>query len=1258
VVEDAQRSRKVAFSLLQWLAEQDGAQPARTLATPVEELAERLGLDVAAFHPAGPHAATLGWLEPDENLIYLRADLATPARRFTLAHEIGHALLHRPGGLARLIASGRLDPPDASDTADLAVCDAADFDTSPDLTASGDETLSPSQAYSARARRESEANAFASCLLLPDDRLIPAYLRSRVAGRGHLRRLAGDFGVSEEVLLRRLVALLMPTPADPPDPQEVSEVSAEPRAAAVSHLAALDATQRVAAETPAPALVVAGPGTGKTNTLVARVAHLVCEQGVAPSHILALTFSNKAAREMRERLERLLLEPASGLDPGLSAQEMPAISTIHAFCGDLLRRYAPLVGLRPDFRLITETDGYLLLRTLAPALALDYYQPLAAPALHFPALLRAISRAKDELAGPHEYAAAAQALRASAETPEQFEAAERAEEVARVYAAYQAALDARGDADFGDMVRLAVRLLREQPDVLAEVQTEHEHVLVDEFQDINRAMGVLLQVLTAGRQSLWAVGDANQAIYRFRGASPANLAQFSAEYPGAHVHTLRRNYRSVPAVLDAAFGFARYALHAGDDAALEATRPASGDTPAITFAAAADETHELAGLARAIREREQAGRPLAEQVVLCRTRRQCQRVAAALADAGIRTQLATPLLDEPEVKDLLAVVTLAADRSGMGLLRAGNIADHAYSPAEAQAVLRAARERHVAPLALLTGDLASVPQVSVRSAHALKRLAAAVAQMRQAPDTVTGLARYLFGQTGIGRRLLGGMRDNDAPATMRAGHIAQVLALAQTYEDQRRAALPGEPTTRGAAWGGLLDYVRVVSVTRGEGAGIQEAPGAVAGVRVMTVHASKGLEFGVVYLPGLADRRFPLQRRADPAPLPPALVEGLPAEEDAHLIEEACLFFVALTRARDELVLSAADHYGRAHYSLSPFVPPLIARLGRDLRRTAWSAHPDDGGDLRLVSPEPARRPAPSTRLPLATTPTAGPLSAGELETYSRCPRQYAYRYIYGLRPSEVGLPALRHALHATLTALRERDAANSPTTLGAALALFDEHWQRELGVGDATAENADGVAEREHYGDIYRRHGHAVLERLLTPPPPATAEDADGAEGEHAALRGDATSAVRYDQPVLVRVGAREIEVTLDRVEAPESVPAAAHAATDTGDTPVRRRAGVAAAPVRFVRHRMGRSSGAPADLRTLLYVLAAEQQSRTSPEVVQHNLTTGELESVPLDGRRLARLRDDLGHLLAGIESGNYPARPDSNICQSCPFLLICPA
>ena len=227
----------------------------------------------------------------------------------------------------------------------------------------------------------------------------------------------------------------------------------------------LAAEQRAAAESATPALVIAGPGTGKTSTLVGRIAWLIREQRVEPERILALTFSNKAAREMRERVGQIIAtvtdepEQADEIDALRSIVRMPTISTIHAYCGELLRRYGHLVGLRPDFLLVGPTDGYFLLRSLVGQLPLTYYQPVTAPSHYYPDLLAAISRAKDELVGPAEYTALAEAALERALTAEDRERAERACEVAHVYTAYQAALDERGDADFGDIIRLAVRLL-------------------------------------------------------------------------------------------------------------------------------------------------------------------------------------------------------------------------------------------------------------------------------------------------------------------------------------------------------------------------------------------------------------------------------------------------------------------------------------------------------------------------------------------------------------------------------------------------------------------------------------------------------------------------------------------------------------------------------------------------------------------------------------------------------------------------------
>lgn len=1229
-MEDLLRPQRAAARALRSIS--DDAH-ANSPATAVDELAYALGVTTLSFHPDTRRRGTLGWLEPGEDVVFLREGLPDPVRRFTLAHELGHFLLHR--------SSRKTD--EAASALDL--CDGDDLDTPLEALATGDELLRPGQAYSARARRESEANVFAAVLLLPAETLLRRYReasgsrRSPRSRRALLRSLAGEFGVSEDVLLRRLTGLLAGAERDREDLASVPEGA--PGAGERSR-ASLDPWQEAASRSETPALIVAGPGTGKTSTLVARVAYLVRERGIRPENILALTFSNKAAREMSQRLQVLLASDAD--DTGdVSA---PTVSTIHAFCGDLLRRYGPLVGIRPDFRLVSDTDGYFLLRRLADQPLLSRYQPLAAPAMHFPTLLGAISRAKDELRAPDDYASAADALVAAAQTPEEHEAAEKTREVAAVYTAYQAELSARGDADFGDMIRLAVTLLCDHPDVLAQVGAQYSQVLVDEFQDINRAMGVLLRTLAGPDGPLWAVGDADQAIYRFRGASPANLTRFTSDYPAARVHSLRRNYRSVPAVLESAAALASDFMVGDERVPLEATRT-TPNGPTVTLATARDEATELAGLTAAIRSRYNHGRSLADQVVLCRTRRQCQRVARALLDAALPARIVTPLLEQDEVKDVLGVVSLLVDTSGAGLLRAGRVTDHAFTHADARIVLDEARRRGMSPRALLAAGLADVEGLSPTGREGLRRLDTLLLELRQSPDVATGLARYVFGLTTLGDALFIEHGDVEATRT-RAGRFAQLLGMARAFEDAQRA----QPNRRGrhsnqADWAGFVDYVRVMSVLRQDGAGsIEDAPAAEAdAVRVLTVHGSKGLEFPVVYLPGLADRRFPAQRRGNLAPLPPTLLgdDEPPADLAAeHLAEEANLFYVALTRARDELILSHAERYGRQSARPSVFLRPLQRVLGERLHTIRWDVVPVP------VGTDAAR----SQRFERLTPPADLPLRQSAIEIYRRCPRQYAYRYIYGLRPSEIGLATLRSALHDTLHTL----GADVDTTHAAApaaseddaLALFEEAWQAAVrrarrDAGDAADAESVGAEESEPFTEMYRRHGREVVRRAWTE---LAQEQPDEAPLAPPAARASAS----FDHTVTVRMGQRDIAVTLDRVERTLQREAA------HGGGP--RSPGAEPQPVRFVRHRLGSGGSNDPDLRTLFYSLAAEQGKGAPVEIVNHNLTTGELEPVTLDPRKLARLREQVGELLADMESGIYPPRPDPMTCQNCPFLLICPA
>lgn len=1133
---------------------------------PLDELAQRLGIRIASFNPA-TRPGVQGYLEPGENIIFLSAHQPEAVRRFTLAHELGHAALHRSWGLTAAIANGVVDAQGAP-TSDISLtpdatlsegCDAAALDAPLDIASAQDETLRPGQAYSAAARRENEANAFAAALLLPTDALLDAYLsatpgRQRRRGTDRVRTLSAAFGVTEDTALRRLAETLADLP--------LTQLALRPGAATEEHIAGavdraglasvasdsgaspsrLDAEQTLAAQAPTPALVIAGPGAGKTTALLGRIIYLVRERHAPPENILALTFSHRAARELQDRLALALPGADATGDVPSGPTTGPTVNTIHGFCGEVLRMYGPLVGLRADYRLVNEVEGYFLLRELARDLPLVHYQPLAAPTLYYADLLSAISRAKDELADPARYQALATAMLETAQTPEEQLAAERANEIASVYSAYQAALAARGDPDFGDIIRLTVQLLHEQPDVLAELRGRYQHLLVDEFQDINRAMGVLLRTLAGPRGPIWAVGDADQAIYRFRGAAPANLARFTQDYADAHVVTLRRNYRSQPPILEAAasvaqsFLAAAYPYPASDadapasvGATLIPTRTSASGAESgaiVTLAVAPDEAAETAGLVTDIQRRIRAGQTPGDIAVLCRTRRQVTRIVAELRRAGVATQAPTPLFEQALVKDVLATLALLADSSGSGLLRAGALSSHPFTHADALALLRHARARHITPLAALrslstlppapatTGNAAAItesadaptegeqpdaePTVSPEGRAGLTRLSDILSELRRAPNVATGLARYVFSLTDLGERILSQVVSAATRATehsMSAGvtgseltHddarreallIGRLLLLARAYDTQRaaeaqRARNDAEAPTRSptnapefADWGGFLDYIRTL-ISLGQTGGADD-PLAAEAVRVLTVHGSKGLEFPVVYLPGLVNRRFPMQRQRDVTPIPSGLtaVAGeasaytMPADgsspgpaavgadssafandgADTHLLEEACLFYVAMTRARDELVLSYARRYGRAAYHPSPFLAPIERRLASRLARVNWRADPSPDAFTSMrpeershapdLQPTPISEPAHGARAQgLATDADDSdeqnaPPTITALETYVRCPQQYAYRYLYGLGGQRLGMASLRQGLRETLLALHERfDAA------------------------------------------------------------------------------------------------------------------------------------------------------------------------------------------------------------------------------------------
>ncbi len=906
--------------------------------------------DPALYGAQGVYNAECGYI--------LVSDTLPPARqRFVAAHEYAHHWLGHGSAL-----SANPDP-EAGDRPD----------DGPDRV----------EGYSPFALAERGADVFALELLLPADALHRAYTSGQTPGQ-----IAARVGLPERAVLRGLGrALLLPPP-------EITTATDDP-----SPLA-LDASQRAAAHAPhGPVFVEAGPGTGKTRALAGRVAHLLAGNTL-PEHILALTFSDRAADELRGRIARVAPDAAPRLWVG----------TFHAFALDLLRRWGERVGLPPGFAVFDPADARLAFSPAVPSLALDHYGDRNDPTRHVIALQRAFSRAQDELCTPDEYAAHAASMDAG-------EPRDKAREVARAYAAYEQALHGRGVSDFGGLLVRAVALLRDHADVREWARRTHRHVLVDEYQDVNRASRELLRLLAGDGAGLWAVGDPRQAIYAWRGASRANVRNFAAHFPGATHLALARNYRSRPQVVAAVnalaphvrdattatdatdMPFVAWAAHRTDGA-----RGADGTGGAVGIVALPDRDGEIAHIAAAIRALRASGVPYGEQAVLCRTHAGIRRAAAGLAAAGLPVTDAGSPFERPEAKDMLALVSLACEDDGRAVPRVAAFAAYGVPEADALALCAASHGRGV-PFPAALALAADVPPGALSPAGraGLCRLHRDLDGLCDG-DAWSLLARYLFEC----RDYLAPLLADDTPeGWRRRGTLARLLDFAHAHGRQDAG---GDPCAS------LLARVRDLARADEDHRHGQPTtePGADT-VRLLTVHASKGLEFAAVFLPGMQSGAFPHREMPDPCPPPPGLVAVTDGDRDG---DEACAFFVAVSRARDVLTLTFTGEREPSPYldHLGVAVPPAPAKHKR------------------------AKTPTGQPVAPVVAA--ASPVyDARTLDGYLRCPRQHQYDDMHGFGERVAPGPYGHYvrAVWRTLGALTSGEIVPEPET---AHAHFLTAWE------------------------------------------------------------------------------------------------------------------------------------------------------------------------------------------------------------------------
>lgn len=976
-----------------------------------------------------------------------------------------------------------------------------------------------------------------------------------------------------------------------------------------------EAQKKAVTHTRGPLLIVAGAGTGKTTVITKRIAWLI-EQGLAKPHeILALTFTEKAAGEMEERVDKLLPYGYTEI----------AVSTFHAFCERLLRQESTEAGLSRDFRVMTELDAWLLTRRFLDRFPLDYYRPAGNPSRYLRSLLAHFSKCKDMGITPDHYGTVAEEQAVNLDRAQGDEAAssevKRVLELAESYRVYQTILREQDALDFGDLLLESLLLLKRKPVVRQRLERQYRFILVDEFQDTNAVQYELIKLLMNTERNLTVVGDDDQAIYAFRGASLENILRFSNDFPDAAQIILTDNYRSTQHLLDCAHHFISH----NNPARLEAQESMKGLTKKLQ-ASRSDAGHvehfhaesaeeEASWVAKKILELKETLPDVTwnDFVILSRANDSALPFLSALQAQGIPFQFMAlrGLYRKPLILDIVAYLrALDNPQDSPSLWRAlrssPSLSEEALTELSALAKRRGktlwdaaqrARSEHILDEKSLESLEHFLEQLHIHRQEARKR-------------SVSDLFILIAHEAGTVGRLL---KQSEQEKREGFQDLEQFLERLKRFESR------GEDH-------GLHAFLEEFDEERASGEEGSLAFDPEAGpemVRLMTVHASKGLEFRFVFVVHLIEGRFPSQARGEGIAFPEGLLEktegsGEGAETQWHTQEERRLFYVAVTRAKDHVYLTSAKDYGGVRVRKpSRFLEEMGVTLSEQASAlpSPFETRPPSGAQEKTARQEPARS--------ISFPPF---FSFSQLATFRICPLQYKFAHLLKIPVPGHSFFSFGTTMHdtlqrffetwrkrATLTqgSLFESTIQNTgnvalPVSLQELLEMYAELWQDEW---------FGNEREREEY----REKGQKQLRAF------------------YATLSDKAPRPLFLEQDFTLPLGGRVLKGRIDRIDETEG-------------------------GVEIIDYKTGKpkteetlKTGDKAQL--FLYQLAATRILGLTPVKLTYQYLEDQSRVSFLGSvKELEAFEQGLIEELKEMEQSTFPATPELFACRSCDYREIC--
>jgi DNA helicase-2/ATP-dependent DNA helicase PcrA len=764
-----------------------------------------------------------------------------------------------------------------------------------------------------------------------------------------------------------------------------------------------------------PLLIIAGAGTGKTHVLTNRILYLIKEKKYDPKSILALTFTEKATEEMIERVDTAL---------PYSYEEIP-IYTFHGFCDKILKESGLEIGLDTSYKILTQIDQWMFIKKHLFDFDLDYYRPMGNPGKFISALGTHFSRLKDEDISTEKY------IEYAKNTDED---QERLLELANAYLKYEELLIKDNVLDFNGLQSYVLRLFEKRPAVLKKYQERFTQIMVDEFQDTNFAQSKIVHMLAEGHKNLTVVGDDDQSIYHWRGASMNNINEFNKKYPEAKKIVLKENYRSVPQILNTSYGLIQNNNPFRLEASHEIDKKLNSqfeNSDKVQISRFNNHINEYKFFVQKINElvKEYKYKDIA---ILVRTHGIAQPIIEALKvnEVPFQVKSSETITSLPEIKDLMAVLKFIANQNDdLSLFRILQMPIYNFPMATLVSLINKAKDNQITLLEVirdedylketvkLFGDL-----VEFSKNHTIPQIISEFLTKFQYIQKLQSEHSY----------------ENDEKIL----DIAEFLKLVQQYDFQHND-------------NNIYNFIDYLTLLEEAGARFDSSISEIDhdAVQILTIHAAKGLQFPVVFIPSLVQQRFPGTNKSDPIQIPDALITEEIPDKDMHLYEERRLMYVACTRAKEKLFLSYSEKYeGNKKWKPSVFINELSGL---------------DDVEFNEFDDVEAEEQTPKIKTKEAgLSPIPNKFSYSQLTTFEACPLKYKFRYLYNIPSPSTAASNFGTSIHETLNQFYEGLRNGKKSKLSDLKDLYEKNWRPQ------------GYESRAHH-NARKKQGLEILEKF-----------------------------------------------------------------------------------------------------------------------------------------------------------------------------------